>query len=160
MKIIYLHGLEAKPHPDKIAVLEKNGHEVLAPHFDFRSYNGIEEPFAMIREMAEKQGSEFIVGSSFGGFLGYWIGQALGIPQLLFNPALSYNSLLMPTPLVPVREELPSWVVLGAKDETVPPELNVDFFANKPASRVIVCQWLGHRTDLATFEQMTRWAGL
>ena len=161
MKILYLHGLEAVPHPQKMAVLEKRGHEVFAPHIQYKDYKNTDEIFVAVEKMAVEYAPEFIVGSSFGGFFGYWLGHSLGAEQLLFNPALCYNSMLMPTPShIQVREELCSWVVLGAKDETISPELNANFFENKPFSRVITCQWLGHRIDLATFEESVRWAGL
>lgn len=160
MKIFYLHGLEAKPSAEKMALIQAKGHEVLAPHTPYKDYEEVAVLFEVLRGQASEFGAEYLIGSSFGGFIGYWLGQALGLPQLLFNPALSYNSLLMPTPLVPVRDDLPSWVALGAQDQTVPAELNVDFFANKPQARVIVCQWLGHRIDVKTFEEMLRWAGL
>lgn len=160
MKILYIHGLESTPHPQKMDILAKRGHEVTAPHVKFTEYKDTNEPYQLLRDLAVKENVEFIVGSSFGGFMGYWLGHDLGLPQLLFNPALCYNSLLMPHPLVPVRNELPSWVVLGAKDEVLPANLNVEFFDNKPSARVMTCQWLPHKIDLQTFEEMLRWAGL
>lgn len=160
MRILYVHGLEAKPSPQKVEILTKRGHEVLAPHFEFTKYVDTNEPYQELRKIATENRIEFLVGSSFGGFMAYWLGHDLGLPQLLFNPALCYNSLLMPHPLIKLRDELCSWVVLGGKDELLPAELNAEFFDNKPAARVIICRWLPHRIDLQTFEEMARWAGL
>jgi pimeloyl-ACP methyl ester carboxylesterase len=158
MAILYLHGLDSHPSAAKLKILENKGYEVHAPTLDY--YHRGDRLWEEACSLIVQQEIDFIVGSSMGGYFGYWLGQYFGLPQLLFNPALMFRSmdlLRMPSDLVQ-RSELPSWVVLGAKDEVIPPQTNLDFFANQPNARVLLCQWLGHRIDLQTFQEMVDWA--
>jgi pimeloyl-ACP methyl ester carboxylesterase len=84
----------------------------------------------------------------------------LGLPQLLFNPAMPFRSVHVPKPEVDERAEIKTWVVLGQHDEVIPPNLNREFFSHRPHARVLTCAWLGHRIDLDTFREMLCWAGL
>ncbi|RMG70989.1 MAG: alpha/beta hydrolase [Bacteroidetes bacterium] len=162
MRILYIHGLDSSPNPDRIGWLERAGHRVFALHLDYRQQP---DAFAILRGYAQANQIEFIVGSSLGGFLGFWLGEALGLPTLLFNPAMTMVRLdeARIDPNMPRR--CPSrWVVLGAQDDTVDPFQNEAFFADPdnqvPYQRVVRCQWLGHQIDPDTFAAMARWAGL
>lgn len=160
MRILYLHGLHSSPHTGKVGELERRGHEVVAPHIKYEEFSATVAIFDWAKELVEREQIEYIVGSSMGGFLGYWLGQAMEVPQLLFNPALAYNSMLFETPPVEVRDGARSWVVLGKRDETIPAQLNIDFFVDKVGARVVVAEWLGHRIDMETFVEMVNWANL
>jgi hypothetical protein len=159
MKILYIHGLESKPSEPKTSAFSRRGHEIYAPSMEFLQFSDTIEPYNILKKMAIEHEVEFLAGSSYGGFMAYWLGQELGLPQLLFNPAVCREVFTVPT-AAPIRTDVSSWVLLGAQDETIPAELNLEFFADKPQARVIVAQWLAHRIDIQTFEEAIRWAGL
>lgn len=158
MKILYIHGLYGKPKKEKIDLLTAKGHEMVAPLINYVEEQ--EAVYPKLRKICEESNVEYIVGSSMGGYFGYWLGQDLKIPQLLFNPALPYRSVLMSIPEIEEDVSVKSWVVVGAKDATIDPELNKQFFKDKANARLICCEWLEHRIDMLTFEEMLRWSGL
>ena len=161
MNILYIHGLDSSPNPERIALLEQSGHQVSALHLDYRT-----EPatYQRLRETAVKDSTDFIVGSSLGGRLGYWLCEDLGIPGLLFNPAVAME---IPGLEIPVLSSLrcpQRYIVLGARDERVNPVDSLHWLRTKKrddcAEFVCTCDWLPHEIDLPTFQMMARWAGL
>jgi uncharacterized protein len=157
MNVLYIHGLDSQPNPNKLEILKKHGHKPFALSLDYRkdlnAYN-------LLHEYALKNKIEFIVGNSLGGYFGYWLGHDLKIAQLLFNPAMPFRSVKVQSHNIDERSYLQSFVVLGALDDTIPANLNVNFFASKPNVKLITCHWLGHEVDTETFELMLPWAGL
>lgn len=161
MRILYIHGLDSAPNPDRIASLEAAGHEVFALHLDYRQQP---DAYDILRDYAQQQRIDYIIGSSLGGALGFWLAEEMGVPCLLFNPAVylsrpEINIELTAQPGCPAR-----WVVIGEQDDVVDPAQSWAFFAQQDQrqtwQRVIRCQWLGHQIDRATFREMQRWAGL
>jgi len=144
-----------------MAHLEERGHTVFALHINYMSQP---DCYAILREHAVENGVNYIIGSSFGGYLGFWLAEELGIPCLLFNPAMRLEKYKGLIPLEIERKCPKRFVVIGAQDDTVLPEIGWDFFGRTenqaPYQRVIQCQWLGHRFDMDTFEGMVRWVGL
>lgn len=157
MKILYLHGLDSSPNEAKLRILQHAGHQTVAPFSDYRKEKDV---YSKLRRIALEERVEHIVASSLGGYFGYWLGHELRIDQLLFNPAMPYRSIRVQSLDIDERPDVKSWVVLGAHDEVILPKLNLDFFASREGSRIVTCEWLGHRIDLETFEEMTRWCGL
>lgn len=158
MKILYIHGLNSFPHPERLTVLEQKGHETFALHLDYEN-----EPntYEILKTYALDNKVDFIIGSSAGGYIGYWLGQALEIPQLLFNPAVGMRSIKQDIGYdIPEKESLKSWVAIGKQDDTVSPQSTLDFFNEKLNIRIITCQWLAHQIDLQTFEECVSWCGL
>jgi len=160
LKALYIHGFDSFPVPEKIQILRNAGLEVIAPHLDYRNQPDL---YQLLKEIVISENIEFLIGSSLGGFTAFWLAEDLGLPCLLFNPAMSFGDLFkkhlpeIPNHLCPAR-----FVVIGAKDETVDPSTNQAFFENLTSEschqRVIICQWLGHQIDFATFEEMVCWA--
>ncbi|MEL6191361.1 MAG: YqiA/YcfP family alpha/beta fold hydrolase [Bacteroidota bacterium] len=161
MKILYIHGLDSSPNPDRIGYMEEMGHEVVALHLDYR-----EQPDAyhILDKYAREELIEGIVGSSLGGFLGFWLSQHLGVPCLLYNPAMWLDAVELKIP-APKKDACPQrYVVLGDEDDVVDPDQNWQFFSqagkNQGLQSVIRCQGLGHQIDVRTFQDTFRWAGL
>ncbi|HET8887242.1 MAG TPA: YqiA/YcfP family alpha/beta fold hydrolase, partial [Salinimicrobium sp.] len=115
-KILYLHGLESRLSDPKREMLEEYG-EVIAPDLDYREDPNIIET---LRKRYEDENFSAIIGSSMGGFAGYYLAKIMKVPALLFNPALPYRSVDQNIP-ANVPENFEEWVhlVLGAKDPTI-----------------------------------------
>ena len=159
MPVLYLHGLEAKPSEAKFKILEtKFGQgQVFMPSLNYHRPFG--EIWAELCNLTAATEADFLMGSSFGGFWAYWLGQTFELPQLLFNPAMALTEQLAEQNIPhQIAAACPSWVVVGAKDEVVPPSINHDFFQDKPQTRLITCAWLAHRIDLQTFSETLDWA--
>jgi hypothetical protein len=104
-----------------------------------------------------------IVGSSLGGMLGFWLAEEMGVPCLLFNPAVFLTRPEVSIDLIQRLGCPARWVVIGDQDEVVNPDQSWAFFQNQgqqTRQRVIRCQWLGHQIDLVTFQEIQRWVGL
>jgi len=155
--ILYIHGLDSSPNEQKLAILQQYGHRTHALHLDYRKDR---LAYLKLKKEALEKKIDFIVGSSLGGYFGYWLGHELQINQLLFNPAMPFRSVQVQSLDIDENPMVKSWVVLGINDEVIPPNLNIAFFKNREAIRLISCQWLGHRIDEETFEEMVRWSGL
>jgi hypothetical protein len=159
MKILYIHGLESRPSEEKNAIFTARGHQIWSPDMKFLDFVNTSEPYEILKNIALKNEVDFLVGSSYGGFMAFWLGQELALPQLLFNPALFGKGFDVPTS-ADIRADVPSWVFLGAVDDVVPASTNIEFFADKQQARVVVAQWLGHRIDVQTMREAAGWAGL
>lgn len=159
MKIHYIHGLDSSPNPDRINWLTEQDHEVQALHIDYRN-----EPrtYELLRTVART--CDYIVGSSLGGRLGYWLAEELGIPCLLYNPALALDIPGLTETHAGLKGSPERFVVLGDLDDVVDPEQTWQWLReNEPVGgkqRVIRCQWLGHQIDMETYVQTCRLAGL
>ncbi len=158
-KILYVHGLDSYPHEQRLEWLRSAGHRVWALHLNYREQA---DAFFLLEKVIVSEGIDFVVGSSLGGRLGFWLGEKHGIPGLLFNPALAME---IPGLQVPVMEptRCPArWIVLGETDEVVDPHASWAWLRQLPCNRLSVAmiQGLGHQIDAATYEQSCRWAGL
>ncbi len=163
MRILYIHGLDSSPNPDRIGWLERRLHEVVALHIDYRS---TPNAYQLLYNEAVAQHIELIIGSSLGGRMGYWLGEELGIASLLFNPAVAkvipglyLPDLSIDTFRCPARD-----VILGAKDDVVNPHDTWEWLRSREREglrqRILLCEWLGHQIDQPTFTSACLWAGL
>lgn len=125
MNILYLHGLDSILSNEKRTILEKYG-AVYAPLIDYRKdENSIETILSHFNDMYINA----VVGSSMGGFVGYYIADALQRPALLFNPALAYRSVPQEIPNIANPNSNLKHIVLGAKDETIDPKTTLNFLS-------------------------------
>lgn len=150
MKILYLHGLESKLSAEKRLILEEFG-EVVAPDLDYYAYeNCIEWVF----EKYKNESFDVIIGSSMGGFAGFYLSQMVQKPAFLFNPALKERSVLQEIPNVDfVKTKIT--ILLGVKDEVVPNEKTLDFLENfKTDSQItiLINHQMAHGVPISVFK--------
>lgn len=156
MRTLYIHGLNSHPKKEKLEVIEQYS-RVEALHI---AYDETPEAFNVLSDTITEHSITHIVGSSFGGFLGFWLAEKYSLPCLLFNPAVAMKSLEMAhenhTNRCPLR-----MVVLGAKDDVVDPVLTVQFLDTHPSEtcvqRIINCKDLGHKININTFREFTQY---
>jgi len=160
MRTLYIHGLDSHPLPEKNKIMKKAGLEPTALHITYRDKLGVYET---LKDTAIRKKTEFIIGSSLGGYIGNVIAEDLGIPCLLFNPSQNFTDVFYSK--IPVIEEpkCPArYIVLGANDSTSNPILTAAKFLEKDNDtidqRIITCHWLAHKIDFRTFEEMVNWA--
>ena len=122
MKILYLHGLESKLSAEKRLILEEFG-EVIAPDLD---YFVDENCISLVFEKYINDNFDVIIGSSMGGFAGFYLSQMMNKPAFLFNPALKERSVFQEIPTVNLHTTKIN-TLLGAKDDVVPNEKTFDF---------------------------------
>lgn len=160
MNTLYIHGLNSYPVPEKTEIMKKAGLSVVALHINYREKLGVYET---LKDRIVRKNIKFIVGSSLGGYLGHWLAEDMGLPCLLFNPAMEYTDVFYSK--IPIIEEskCPArFLVFGSKDDTIDGQKAFGFFKARekdiPYQRIITCDWLGHKIDLNTFGGMVNWA--
>lgn len=159
MKALYIHGLHSDPNPDKIKILEEAGLKVIAPFIDYDKEQGA--VYNRVKAIATEEQVDLIIGSSMGGFIGYWLAKDLVIPALLYNPALYFKSVQAFIPELESNSNPPLFFCLGEKDKTVNPDEVKTYLQNQNPSfeniKIINASWLEHGIDLTTFKSMTAW---
>ena len=157
MKTLYIHGLDSSPRKDKVQILKDLGLEVSALHIDYRENP---DAYSVLEQYIAANEIDFIVGSSMGGMLGFYLAERFKIPALLFNPALHSVSVEMEHPEMPKSFEQQIFIVLGENDQTINPKNTKQILRKnklKKNVRVLTCSWLAHQIDLRTFHEMSSW---
>ncbi len=161
MKALYIHGLDSFLKPDKLEIMKNLGLDPVALHLNYRETLGVYE---ILKDAAIHKNVQMIIGSSLGGYLGFLLSADLGLPCLLFNPAMNYKEQVFYSVMPEVSESKCPYrfVVLGANDDTISPEETIislkDYEKKGYHHRIVTCEWLGHQIDLTTFESMVSWA--
>jgi len=152
MNILYLHGLDGRLTAEKQSILEKHG-TVHAPEIDYREEeNSIE---SLLNDFKDKSIS-IVIGSSMGGFVGYYVANGLEVPALLFNPALAYRSVHQEIPKVTKVKSRFKYLVLGANDNLIIPKDTLNFIGasiGKDNYNLHIRQDLAHRIPADIFEE-------
>lgn len=157
MNILFLHGLESKLSNPKREILEKFG-TVTAPDIDYKlNSNTIELLYATYHD----QNFDVIIGSSMGGFAGYYLSSMMNIPCLLYNPALPYrNNVVQIIPSnIEFQHILPVRIVLGSQDDVIKATDNLAFLSQNISDSsdysIIIRKDLAHQIPISVFEQET-----
>lgn len=153
MNILYLHGLDSNLSIEKRRILKSFG-TIIAPDLDYRLNPN------MIKILFNKyadQKIDFIVGSSIGGFTGFYLSKLMQIPALLFNPALPYRtSVLQNIPIINDEHKHLLQIVIGSQDDVILAKDNLDFiFKQLPFKndfRLHILKDLGHGIPLDIFD--------
>lgn len=153
MNILYLHGLDSNLSNEKKEILDQFG-TIFAPDLDYRSNpNMIETLF----NQYSNQNIDVIIGSSMGGFAGFYLSKLLQIPALLFNPALPYRtSVLQNIPSTKENHNHLLQIVIGNQDDVIRAEDNLAFIMKllplKNDFRLHIISELGHGIPVDVFE--------
>jgi len=152
MNILYLHGLDGRLTAEKRSILEEYG-TVHAPQIDYREeQNSIEN---LLRNFKDKNITT-VIGSSMGGFAGYYVANGLQVPALLFNPALAYRSVHQEIPKITKLKSNFKCLVLGANDDLIKPKDTLEFIGNsigKDNYHLNIRQDLAHRIPVPIFQE-------
>lgn len=152
MNILYLHGLESKLNPDKRAVLELFG-SVTAPDMD---YHENENVFDDLLKLNSVNNFDVVIGSSMGGFMGYYFANTINCPALLFNPALPYRSVPQNIPELN-SHNAPSLIhfALGGQDDVIKANDNLKWISEhrilNTDIKICVHKHMEHQIPLGIF---------
>lgn len=157
MRTLFVMGYDSNPADEKEEVLKRAGLDVVTITL---TYKEEPDPYTVVREYAVELQPEFIIGTSLGGFVAFWIAEELGIPCLLVNPPMEakrighspYSGSLK----CPLR-----LVALGQKDRVVNPLFGQRFFEKKQRrqclQKTITCSWMEHTLNKEDFEEVLFW---
>jgi hypothetical protein len=149
--------------PEKVELLASQAAKVTAPHYHYQAHL----PYRDLLTQIPAWGVDFLVGSSFGGYLAYHLSEALRIPCLLFNPALRHPDLPKLTEIAG-RPYPWKWIVCGGLDTTVPLKSTLNFLETlippedqapdslPPYHTLLIRAQLAHRIDLRTWAEFVR----
>lgn len=157
VKILYLHGLESKLSNAKRKILEEYG-TVTAPDLDYKNNPRMIE--TLLRDF-QNQKFDVVMGSSMGGFAGFYLAKALMVPALLFNPALPYRSVEQEIPSdLPEFHSKPVQMIIGVKDPLIKASDTLQFISEKLPQKnmwsIHLRHELEHRIPLEIFEEEVR----
>lgn len=158
MNILFLHGLESKLSEPKRAILEKYG-QVIAPDLDYKSNPNMIE---FLFNTYQNQKIDVIIGSSMGGFAGYYLAQLLNLPSMLYNPALPYrNTIEQIVPSnIPMNHPKSMRIILGGQDNVIKTKDNLAFLAenctDKTDYTIVILKDLAHQIPFDVFKKETR----
>ena len=152
MNILFLHGLESPLTIDKKIILEKYGN-VFAPDLNYKSNPNIIQ--TLFDEYYNKN-IDVIIGSSMGGFTGFYLSKLFKVPSLLFNPALPYHSTEQNIPNTDVVRQHLVQFVLGLQDDIINADDNLNFILKfvprENDIRIHLLKDLAHRIPITVFE--------
>lgn len=153
MNILYLHGLNGSLSHEKREILEQYG-KVFSPEIN---YNANPDSIKDLSEWFNSYDITVVIGSSMGGFAGYYVSNIYKCPALLFNPALAERSIYQSIPQIKSKISSFKQIVLGTQDEVVNPKLTLSFIAetlsHHPEYKVNIHHNLAHRIPLNIFKE-------
>jgi hypothetical protein len=132
MKTFYLHGYTSPGlTSEKKTALEQLDLKIIAPVY---AYPQMENILPTIQKRIEAEKPDFLIGSSMGGRLAFYLSNALQLPALLFNPALVHPLIDSRHPVPNGYRNLPIFgkqlLILGELDTTVPPASTLNYLPN------------------------------
>lgn len=157
MKILYLHGLESKLSETKRGILQNYG-TVIAPDIDYYSDPKI---FVFILNLSKEHTFDVVIGSSMGGFMGYYFANTVSIAALLFNPALPHRSVEQQIPELDLLQASPLLhLALGGQDTVMEANGNLNWIASNriPITdfKIALYNKMEHQIPLEIFEKEVR----
>ena len=148
--VVYFHGLESDSTGPKHTFLKKRYGDVYAPKMDYRKNHNL---FNDTYEQLKNQKIDIISGSSMGGYFAYYMGKKLGVPTILFNPALPYRGSFEPNMDKSGRRTPQQHIILGHDDTVIIPEDTVKWLEDNEIRTDYDIHWgnHAHRTPYNVF---------
>lgn len=159
MRAIWMHGMGGSPNKEKIALMEEYGLTTHALHMD---YSNEPRRFEILRDYCIEHGIELLVGSSFGGFMGFWLSEELGLPCLLLNPAVSLRgkNKTKPKGMTKLTSKL-CMVTVGDQDSQIDHQRTLKFMdKDRREGKVILTKVMadeGHGFSMKAFREILEW---
>ena len=153
--IVFLHGLESSSNGEKADFLKANFPNTFIPDLKYKEVDP-KILFDSIYNQLVGQNIKLIIGSSMGGYLGYCLCKKLGVSGLLFNPALSLNSLgIQFDNTGQLKPHLD--IVIGQFDKVVNPQLTMDWLIENedPTTYSVFYESIEHRIPIDVFTKHT-----
>ena len=153
MTILYLHGLESKLSSQKRLVLERFG-TVVAPDMDYHKNPNV---FDLLLKLNEEHKFDVAIGSSMGGFMGYYFANTINCPALLFNPALPHRPVSQNIPAInPSNTSSLLHFALGGQDDIIKANDNLKWLSENRLSitdmKISIHNQMRHQIPLDIFE--------
>ncbi|MFB9053988.1 YqiA/YcfP family alpha/beta fold hydrolase [Formosa undariae] len=153
MNILYIHGLNSSLSAEKRSVLEHYG-TVYAPSID---YENNADAIAQLITTYQTSNMHVVIGSSMGGFAGYYVSNQFQCPALLFNPALARRSVQQNIPEFTHQKSILKHIILGTADTVVNPTETLQFLSETialhPEYNIHLRNDLEHRIPLDIFKE-------
>lgn len=150
-KTLYIHGLDGFLSDEKSVILTKLT-QVIAPVMDYRANPAAY--YELLTKVNEEK-VDMIIGTSMGGCMAYHLSLHLGLPDLLFNPALPFRSVCVDLPKQDKVRDNYLRVIIGGQDDIIDPIQNLTWLATHEKGDMDI-RWrntLGHRIPLDVFEE-------
>jgi len=151
LNILYLHGLESKLSDVKREILEEFG-DVIAPDLNyFTDPNCIQNIYNEFKNV----NIDLIIGSSMGGFVGFYLSQMMEKNAFLFNPALKERSVYQSIPNQDAMKTTKITILLGDKDDVVPNYKTfrfLDEYDTKSQITLLINYEMSHGVPVSVFE--------
>ena len=151
MNILYLHGLDGSLSDAKRSLLENYG-SVYAPQIAYRKHTTCMQ---RVYEAFKNHKIDRVIGSSMGGFMAYYLADALNCKALLFNPALAARPVVQEVIAPGLQTTQTKTFFLGAEDTVVPPQQTLKFLSERPFNsnhHINILKGLAHRIPVPVFE--------
>ena len=153
MTILYLHGLESKLNPEKKSILERFG-IVIAPDMDYFNDQNV---FDLLIKNNEQHHFDVVIGSSMGGFMGYYFDNTFQCSALLFNPALPHRPVSQNIPEInPLNGASYLHFALGGQDDVIKANDTLKWLSENrlPTTdiNISIHKQMGHQIPTAIFE--------
>lgn len=152
MNILYIHGLNGSLIPEKREILERYAN-VEAPSID---YENNPDSIIWLYNQYKDVKIDVVMGSSMGGFAGYYLSKLLQLPALVFNPALAERSVVQNVPDTPETNNGRIHIVICSKDPVVNPKATLHFLGElllqEQSYKISIRHDLEHRIPLDVFE--------
>lgn len=152
MNILYIHGLNGSLIPEKREILERYAN-VEAPSID---YENNPDSIIWLYNQYKDVKIDVVMGSSMGGFAGYYLSKLLQLPALVFNPVLAERSVVQNVPDTIETNNGHIHIVIGSKDPVVNPKAMLHFLGDlllqEQSYKISIRHDLEHRIPLDVFE--------
>lgn len=148
MRIAYLHGLESKAGGPKNLFLRKHFNKIYDPDIDYRNPDVWDNIYNDLIRFKPN----YIVGSSMGGWFAYNLGKKMGIPTLLFNPALQGRS-IEPEVDTTGTKKPKNTLVLGDFDKVINPIKTIETIKSETKNYKLYKESITHRIPMYVFEK-------